>query len=194
MILVTSIILAPLIAPPTSYSQPDPSFVEFSVGASSDFLGSNQGLGNYASYAFSFVLSPIEKVRIGLGLHFANPLTQYDLVGQTDGEAANLFACSALLDYSVFRFGTRAELQATTSIGFVSLSIKEKWISAGGFGWLIVPGRYERSLISSFGLRFSSELISRASAFVSPKLLLVSPMGVSSVGYSIGGGLSIGIF
>jgi hypothetical protein len=85
------------------------------------------------------------------------------------------------------------QVSAIGGIGAMTIRSDSHSISAGGFGTITIPGRSEHFTTYSLGMSVSSSLGRRVSVHVSPELLFVSPANVSSMGYSIGGGLSIGI-
>jgi hypothetical protein len=154
----------------------------------------SEGLGPHLGYGLSIMVPTSNGVVVGIRAIFASPAYEFDLVGANGIEQMRLSVYQALCAVRFLQLANVFELSVFGSLGFMILSAKERLVSAGGFGSITVPARSDRSAIYSTGLTISKELAPRLSVFLSPQLVFVSPAQLSSIGYSIGGGMSVGIF
>ncbi|MBM2839704.1 MAG: hypothetical protein HW412_232 [Bacteroidetes bacterium] len=169
-------------------------FLEAFPSVSLSNLGQAHGIGTHFAYGVSFLLAPSEQFRIGFSADISNPASSYDLIGTRASESIHVSILQVVLGYQITSTSSPINLSGIGSLGLISLSSEERLISAGGFGVIRVPGRSQQSAMISLGIIGSRELAPHLSVFVFPKVLSVSPMQMSSLGYSIGGGLSIGVF
>jgi len=152
------------------------------------------GLEPHLGYGLSVMVPTSDAVMVGIRATFANPSFQFDLVGATGTEQTRMSVFQALFAFHFLRLANIADLSVLGSLGLVTFSAKERFVSAGGFGSIKILARTDQFAIYSLGLRASKELVPRLSAFLSPQMAFLSPVQLSSIGYSIGGGLSVGIF
>ncbi len=167
---------------------------ELESGISIGNLGDRYDTEAHMGYDFSVAFFATEGVKIGISTRFANAFPEYDLVNSIGRQEIHLSSYEAFASYRIGNVLASFDLSATGSIGIAIQTTDEQSVSAGAFGFIKVPGRSERAAIYSVGLVASRELFSRVSAFVSSGLSLISPVQISSMGYSIGGGLSLGMF
>lgn len=169
-------------------------FLEAFPSVSLSNLGQAHRIGTQFAYGVFILLAPSEQLRVGLSADISSPSSSYDLIGTRASESIHVSILQVVLGYQITSTSSPINLSGIGSLGLISLSSEERLISAGGFGVIRVPGRSQQSAIISLGIIGSRELVPHLSVFVFPKVLSVSPMQMSSLGYSIGGGLSIGVF
>ena len=179
--------------PVISHSQPSKSLVMVSPGVFFERLESPQGILPFFGYGIDLMISPSEGIQVGASIGFGAPSSEYDLVGSTVSQDLQLSSYRAMVAVQLVSDAGPLNLSATGGIGMMILRSEQRSISAGGFGSIMIPGQSDHFTTYSFGLRASSRLYPRVSVYVSPELLFVSPVRISSTGYSIGGGLAIGI-
>jgi hypothetical protein len=138
-------------------------------------------------------VSPTDEITVGVAAGFAEPSSEYDLIGSTGSRQIHLSSYRFEASVRLVPVSKAIDLLATGAFGTLTLRSDPRYISAGGFGTITVPGQSEHFTTYSLGLRISARLTSHLSANLSPELFFVSPVKISSAGYSIGGGLSIGI-
>jgi hypothetical protein len=152
------------------------------------------GLQSHLGYGLSITVPTSDGIMVGIRAVFANPASEFDLVGANGIEQTRLSVYQALCAFRLFQLANVVDLSVLGRLGFMTISTKERLVSAGGFGSIKVPARSNQFATYSFGLNASKELGPHLSAFLSPQLVFLSPVRMSSIGYSIGGGLSVGIF
>ena len=183
-----------LATPFRSVAQGASPLLEVHPGLSIEHLGARYSIRTHIVYSLSASFLPSEKTRIGISASFGNPTSEYDLVGLAGIEEIHVSAFEVFVAYRIVKVFDAFDLSARGGVGLTILSTDERSVTVGAIGVVRVPGRSERAASYSVGLIASRELFPRVSAFVSPRVLLISPVQMSSLGYSIGGGLSLGIF
>jgi hypothetical protein len=189
MVLAISTCSLPLI----SYSQSSKPLFLVSPGVFFQRLESPQGIMPFFGYGIDLIVFPSDEIQIGASVGFGSPSSEYDLVGSTVSQDLHLSSYQVLAAIQLVSAAGALGLSATGGVGIMTLRSEPHSISAGGFGSITVPSQSDHFTTYSVGLRASSRLSPRVSVYLSPGLLFVSPVRVSSTGYSIGGGMSIGI-
>lgn len=179
--------------PILSYSQASKSLVLASSQVSVERLASSEGIPAFPSYGISLMIVPSNALAVGVSATFADPTSEYDLVGSTVSQRLHLSSYRIVASVLLVSVSRIVDFSATGGLGFMTLRSEPRSISAGGFGTIVVSGQSEQFTTYSLGVRASTHLTSHISVFLSPELLLVSPVRVFSSGYLIGGGLAIGI-
>jgi hypothetical protein len=152
------------------------------------------GLDSHLGYGLSITVPTSDGILLGVRAVFANPASEFDLIGAQGIEQTRLSVYQALCSFRFFQLANVVDLSVVGRLGFMIISTNERLVPAGGLGSIKVPARSNRFAIYSSGVTASKELGTRLSAFLSPQIIFLSPVQMSSIGYSIGGGLSIGIF
>jgi hypothetical protein len=182
-----------ILAPASSISQGNTPVLDLFAGASFDMFGDRLAGQDCLGLDMSIAFAMTDNVKAGIWGHFAEPTFHYDLIGTQAAQTSNLSVYSCFLELRILRLGQAFSLSSNTSLGVMFLSTKEQQISVGGFGSIRIPSRREQTAISSFGFVLSTGVLSPLTISVSPRLVFVSPMQISSVGYSVQGGMSIGV-
>lgn len=186
-----TIAVAAWILPVSSVAQQAGS-LQLSAAVSFQNPSAQFGLAPYAGYELAFLFAPTSRLGVGLCAAFARPSTEYDVIGGTVTEDLRLR--SVLFSFSFRAIDNGAiQLDLRTRLGLMTLSSNAQTVSAGGFGSITVPGQSDKRFICSTGPVISHELLSRLALFVSPELVLISPIQLNTAGYSIEGGLAFGI-
>lgn len=152
------------------------------------------GLEPHPGYGFSIVVSTSDVITVGIRAAFANPTSEFDLIAANGNEPMRLSAYQAQCAFRFVQLSGAFDLSVFGRLGFMTVSTNERLVSAGGFGSIKVPARSDRFRTYSVGLTASRELVPHLSAFLSPEIMFFSPAQLSSIGYSIAGGMSIGLF
>lgn len=147
----------------------------------------------YIGYQLWASFLPTERLSIGFGVSSASSISRYDLVGTIGEESILISTFQGSLGFRLADAMNLVAIDAVSRFGLMVLRSDSRRISAGGFGNITIPGRSERLFVTSFGLTASKRLFSRVSVFVFPQVVIVAPIQLRSAGYSIEGGLSIGI-
>ena len=166
--------------------------LQLSAGVSFQDPSSQIGLQHFVGYGLTLLFSPSDRLAVGLSAEFAKPSIEYDVVGGTATEDLRLYSISFAFDFrAIDDTGIRLDLR--TRLGLTTVSSDDRTVSVGGFGFVTIPGQNDRNFAWHIGPVVSHEFISRLSLFVSPELVFVSPVQFNHAGYSVEGGLAIGI-
>jgi hypothetical protein len=152
------------------------------------------GIDDHFAYGLSIFASPMEVLRLGLSGRWANANIGYDFIGSTRSQSLRLSSYQLLLALQFLQLGGGVQLQTAFGAGFAFFSSDGQKIDAGGVGEIEIPARSEQLNLYSIGLIVTKDIGPRVFATLSPKAIFLSPVRISSAGFSIEGGLSIAFF
>ncbi|MEK9136958.1 MAG: hypothetical protein AAB393_07535, partial [Bacteroidota bacterium] len=124
---------------------------------------------------------------------FAEVAQAYDIVGADNTVMVNLTKYQLLLELRIGQIASAVDVAVSVAPGVQILSTQERMVSLGGLGSKRIPSQTERNMICTVGLDLSREVVTDLELFIAPAVIIVLPAKLSSVGYSIGGGLSLAI-
>jgi hypothetical protein len=156
-------------------------------------LGTSQGIGSHMAFGVVALYSVSSQVSIGLGAEYASPTAAFDLIGSSGEMSINSSHYQLIVTTRLGRPWDLLEVSMLGGLGMITLSTEEANISAGALGMLKVPAQSDRSMTMLLGVVGSREIIPRVSIFLQPRALALFPLQTSSIGYSLSGGISLGL-
>ena len=191
---IATTFLAIFVFPNSIFAQQEKSAFELGAGMSAGNSLRSKGITSQLGYEFSASFSPFHRLKLGITLGATNSYAEYDLIGKIEREKirSSIYQMQAL--FRLLDVPNFIDIDVTSHLGVIVLSSDEHPISIGALGSITIPGRSEHLFAWSMGTVISKSLFSKTSLFLSPQIVFVSPLRLSSAGYSLAGGLSFGIF
>jgi|WetSurMetagenome_2_1015567.scaffolds.fasta_scaffold246131_2 hypothetical protein len=130
----------------------------------------------------------------GCGVYgsLASPTGTYDGIGGTETITTTASSFGITAQVRFIEFGALS-LRGAGSFGVMILDTPERKVSIGARGFVTVPARTDRFGVLTIGPGAALRLSDAVGVFLSPQLHFVSPYQLSSSGFAVEGGLTVGI-
>ena len=181
------------LSPRFSSSEPHSHLLYAKAMVSLQKLGPGSLANSYQLFGLSLGFQVSPSVTVGLSAGFAEVAQAYDIVGADNTVMVNLTKYQLLLELRIGQIASAVDVAVSVAPGVQILSTQERMVSLGGLGSKRIPSQTERNMICTVGLDLSREVVTDLELFIAPAVIIVLPAKLSSVGYSIGGGLSLAI-